>query len=468
MDAFPIVIATVAGVILGAVIVWLSLRSRIASAKKQSLAEFAPQQAMYEERLRSKDVQIEECHQSIESTHADMAAVQKSFQEVSEERARLETRIEEERKAAEANLAVVNEARQKMTDAFSALSAEALKSNNESFLQLAKSTLEKFQDSAKGDLDARQKAISELVTPVRESLTKMDSKLIEFDKSRVADHSSLSEQLKGLASTESELKSETSKLVQALHAPTVRGRWGEIQLKRVVEMAGMLPYCDFQEQVGTTTEDGRLRPDMIVKLPGQKNIVVDAKAPLEAYLNAIEAKDDESRKVYMKNHARQIKDHVNKLSQKNYWDQFQPTPEFVIMFLPGEHFFGAALEFNPHLIEEGVNQKVIIASPTTLIALLRAVAYGWSQEKIAESAQEISNLGKELYERLAAFTGHLNNVGKNLDNAITHYNKAVGSLESRVLVTARKFPDLGISSKNDIPEVMQSEKSPRELQAPET
>ena len=380
----------------------------------------------------------------------------------------LATQMAEERKAATEKLAIIAEAEKKLADAFSALSSDALRKNNQSFLELAKSTLEKFQEGARGDLDKRQQAISEIVKPVRESLDKVDAKIQEIEKTRAGAYESLTTQVRGLFETQNELRKETSNLVRALHSPTVRGRWGEVQLRRVVEMAGMVDHCDFSEQQTVTSEEGRLRPDLLVRLPGGKTIVVDSKAAINAYVEAIEATDELVRAERLVRHAAQVRGHVEALSRKGYWEQFETAPEFVVLFLPGEMFFSAALERDPQLIEFAAERRVILATPTTLIALLKAVFYGWRQQRLAENAQEISALGRDLFKRLSDVGGHLENVGRALNKSVESYNKAIGSMESRVMVTARKFKDLEAASPGvEIEQLAPVEQIARQLQAPE-
>ena len=352
-------------------------------------------------------------------------------------------------------------AKDQLADTFKALASDALRGNNETFIGQATQVFKTVKTEAEGDLAQRQQAIEGLIKPLNEALQRYETQIANMERARQSAYGGLDQHLKTLAQAHERLQQETGNLVKALRAPQVRGQWGEITLKRVAELAGMVEHCDFREQETVEGEAGRLRPDMVIQLPAGRQIVVDAKTVLAAYLEAVEAQDDEVRRERLRQHATQVRARMDQLSAKAYWSQFAQAPEFVVLFLPGEQFLGAALEYDRTLIEEGFAKKVVIATPTTLIALLRAVAYGWRQEQLAENAQAISALGKDLFERMAVLAEHLSEVGAALNKGVSAYNKAVGSLEARVLPSARRFKDLGIGSEKDIPKLESLEQAPR-------
>ena len=380
--------------------------------------------------------------------------------------ARLGAELEAHRQSSAEKLAVLQGAEARLREAFSALSSDALKQNNESFLQLARTSLGEFQTTASMDLDGRHKAIETLVLPLRESLTKVDSKLQEVERGRATSQAQLSEQLRSLTQSQQVLHSETSRLSRALRSPNIRGQWGELQLRRVLETAGMVEGSHYEIKESAQVDDSRLTPDVLVKLPGGKNVVVDAKVPLTAYLDASELEDDTLRDVKLRDHARQVRDHVVKLGNKTYWAHFQPAPDIVVMFVPGEALLHAAMQYDTALLEFSMTRGVMLASPLTLVALLRAIAYGWQQDTIAKNAQEISELGRNLYDRIAKLAEHFESVGKSLSKAVQSYNSAIGTLESRVLVTARRLKDKGVTATEEFPELEAIDQTPRALGAP--
>jgi DNA recombination protein RmuC len=448
MPVTTILVSVLFGLILGGALAAAWWRGQVASVRAR--AERANE---LESALREKDRSLATAARELADERIAAAA--------------LRERLERERESAAEKIALLDVAEHRLADTFKALSAAALKTSTESFLEVARSTLSQQQQVASADIDAKSREIDSLVKPLRESLDKVDARIHELETVRAGAYGQLSEQVKQLFESQTQLQAETSNLVKALRAPQVRGRWGEIQLQRVVEIAGMLEYCDFYQQESVATEDGRLRPDMLVRLPNGRTIVVDSKAPLQAYLDALEAQDDTVRATHMKQHAMQIRTHVKKLSEKSYWEQFADAPELVVLFIPGESFYSAALERDPGLIETGVEQRVLIATPTTLIALLKAVSYGWRQERIAKEAQQISMLGRELYHRVRTMAQHFSDLRRSLDRTVGSYNKAVRSLEARVLPAARKFKDLGAVSGDDILTLDALDHQASRLQTPE-
>jgi len=384
-------------------------------------------------------------------------------------RARQVDRTRTSRAAAEARTAAVEDVRKQMAGEFAQLSSEALRQNADQFLQLADARLGESRQAAEGDLALRQEAIEHLLAPIAEQLGKYDEGMQQLERERVRSYAALTEQMKQLSTSHDQLQKETRSLVTALRSPQTRGRWGELQLRRVVEMAGMLERCDFSEQVTSDGDAGRMRPDMVVHLPGGKNVAVDAKVPMQAFLDANEADDESVRRLHLASHGRQMKAHVDALSRKEYWKRVDPSPEFVVAFIPGDPLLTAALEHEPGLMEYAVANHVLLATPTSLIALLRAVAYGWQQEALTDNARQVQVLGAQLYERISVLGDHMAGVGRSLAGAVAAYNKAVGSLEGRVLVTARRFAEMGVvgAGEGELTGPQPIESAPRPLQASE-
>jgi DNA recombination protein RmuC len=451
----------IVGVAIGGMIGWLlsSLRRNSALSSLQVEAEG---------RTKAAESLAGELRSQVAGLQAKLEASEQQSRSEANLRVAAETRLME----AQTNLGdqkrLLEDAREKLADAFQALSAQALKSNNQAFIQLARSTFETIQTQAKGELETREQAIQGLVSPLIETLKRYDAQIQEMEKTRQTAYGSLEEQLRNLAMVNQQLQKETGTLANTLKGgPAVRGRWGEMTLRRVAELAGMSEHCDFTEQENFESATGRQRPDMIVHLPNGREIAVDAKAPLQAFLDAAAATTEDERREKLSRHAQLVRDRMKELSTKAYWDQFDPAPEIVVLFLPGESFFSAALEQDRTLLEDGMQKHVVIATPTTLIALLRAVSFGWRQEKIAQNARQISALGKDLYDRVRSFLSHFEGIGSSLKRATESYNRAVGSLESRVLPSVRRFKELGAATGDSIAELEPVDETTRELNEPE-
>jgi DNA recombination protein RmuC len=413
------------------------------------------------------DRRAADVRRALDEQAAALAAARDALAKAQQAEAALRARLDVERTNAAEKLAVLEQARDSLKDAFAAISADLLAQNNTRFLDLAREKFGELQASATTDLASRQQAIDALVAPLRASLDKVDARLQDVDRERATSHAALAEQIRSLTHAQLALQSETGRLARALRSPNVRGQWGELQLRRVLEAAGMVEGSHFEIKESVHGEDGRLTPDVIIRLPGGKNVVVDAKVALSAFLDALECDEDEDRDQKLREHARQVKDHVVRLGNKGYWTHFQPAPDIVVMFVPGEALLSAALQHDTSLLEFSMGKGVMLASPLTLIALLRAITYGWQQEKIARNAMEISELGRQLYDRIAKLAEHWESVGKSLSKAVGAYNGAVGTLESRVLVTARRLKDKGVSASDELPEVEVIDQTPRAIGTPQ-
>jgi DNA recombination protein RmuC len=444
-----LIVGLLAGAALGVVVGLLVRSGQVASA-------------------RTAEARLGDAVAANQRLNGDVTGLQQQLAASRAEMVRLATELDHQRRAADEREASFDETRQQLTGEFARLSTAALQKNNEQFLQLADTKLKETREAAEGELAKRQVAIEQLLKPIGEQLGKYDEGMQRLEVERERAYVTLTEQMKHLSTSHDHLQRETGNLVKALRAPQSRGQWGELQLRRVVEMAGMLEHCDFDEQVTSDADGGRMRPDMVVHSPGGMNVAVDAKVPMQAFLDANEADDETVRRAHMAKHGRQLRAHIDQLAKKEYWKRVDPSPEYVVAFIPGDPLLTAALEHEPGLMEYAAANNVLLATPTSLIALLRSAAYGWQQDTLAENAREVQQLGTELYQRLSLLGDHVAGVGKGLSSAVTAYNRAIGSLESRVLVTARRFVEMGVAGgERELPPPASIDITTRALQSPE-
>lgn len=448
-----------AGIVVGGGTVWLIIDRRLRELDR-ALRDT-------EQRAAAAEATSRALHFEVQKDEKEVASMREKLEGEQKARATAEALLEVEKKNLEDQRRLLEEAQEKLTESFKALSGDVLGSQSESFLKLADQTFGKLRAEADGDLARRQDAIQNLVRPLEEALRGYDEAVKQIEGNRKETFGKLEGYLGQLGSTQEQLKLETAKLVNALRKPQVRGRWGEISLRRLAELSGMVDHCDFREQRVITWEEGTIRPDMVIQLPGGREVIVDSKVALDAYLDALEAPSNDLREQHLARHAVQVRSHMERLGSKSYWERLPKAPEFVLLFLPGDPFLGAAVERDPTLIEDGMLRRVVISTPSTLIALLLAVHHGWRQERLEKNAREISELGKQLYDRLVTFAGYFQALGNALGRAIKTYNEATGSLEGRVLIPARKFRDLGAATGQQMEEITPIEVVPRALNVPE-
>jgi DNA recombination protein RmuC len=451
----PLIVGVIAALFAGGVAGWLwaAGRARAQAARLQEL----------EHRLAAQEGSAVTVREELQRGRDTIDRLQGDLRAVTAQKAEAEARVSEARAGLEEQRRLLEDAKVRLAEAFRALAADALKSSNEDFLRLAEQRFRTLAQEAAGDLEARKTAVGALVQPLQQALEAYQQEARALEEKRLREIAGVGRQLTDVAQAQTALQRETSNLVNALRAPQVRGRWGEIALRKTAELAGMTKHCDFSEQESVQVEGGRLRPDMIVHLPAKRDIVVDAKVALNAYLEALEASSPDQREAALGRHAQQVRMHVRRLASKEYWNQFPQAPDFVVLFIPGEAFFAAAMERDPDLLQDALASQVLIATPTTFIGLLLTAAYGWRQEQVAENAQRISELGRQVHERLAILVEHFATVGKSLEKSVEAYNRAVGSLETRVLPAARRFPDLDSGSGKPIPGLDPIAQTPRVL-----